>query len=342
MINPYANVNWETTQYIQAVSHEHGTTAATVENLYDQGVRFLPMSNYYPSTPYYPASEYYPSVTHEDLIFAPNAEQHNMGGPRVNVSTRLGSSCHVNSIGSMFSAGSPRGQEPLGCNAEDWRVIFNQIIGMLQYPDAGGICINHVRWSENALDIDDVCNMHNMFPADVLGVEIYNQSCEENTQNGWSIDIWDSVLSRGIRSWGFCAADHGGEISSSHPAPRPFKGRNILLPETVTEHGCLKAYRDGRFYGKIDNTDLKFTNITLTDNLLSVSVDSTDDATIDFICDGSHHMQSGKNATYTIPDGSIYVRVESITANDRIFSNPIMLDVSVHKRGGIPFAVMYD
>lgn len=342
MINPYENVDWGTVSYVQGISHEHGTTEATVQNLYGQGVRFLPMSNYYPSSPYYPASVYYPNITYEDLIFAPNAEQHNMGGPRVNVSTRLGSSCHVNSIGSMFSAGSPRGQEPLGCDGEDWRVVFNQIIGMLQYPDAGGICINHPRWSENALDVDDICNMHNMFPADVLGIEIYNQSCEENTQNGWSIDIWDAVLSRGIRSWGFCAADHGGEISSSHPAPRPFKGRNILLPEALTEYGCLKAYRTGRFYSKIENTDLCFTDITLSGSSLHVAVDSTDDASIDIICDGNHTLISSKSTDYAIPKNATYVRVEAITENDRIFSNPIMMTARTRKRGKVPFAIMYD
>lgn len=342
MINPYANVEWATANRVPAVSHEHGKAEQTVINLYDQGIRFLPMSNYYPSEPYYPGSTFFPGINYPDLIFAPNAEQHNMGGPRVNVATRLGSSCHVCSIGSMFSAGSPQGQTPLGCAGEDWRVVYNDIISLLLYPDAGGICINHPRWSERALDVDDICNMLTSFPDDVMGVEVYNQSCEDDTQTGWAVDIWDEVLIRGLRCWGFFAADHGGEISSAHPYPRPFYGRNILLVEDLTLYECLKAYREGRFYGQLSNTDLAFDSIRLTGRVLAVTVASDDAVTIRVVIDGRATEYSGRTAEVILPESVTYVRVEAHTEGDSIYSNPIMLKAGDTPRHKVPFAVMYD
>lgn len=338
MLNPYDGINWSSALRVPSLSHEHGTAEQTVVNLYQEGIRHIAMSNYYPSQPYYPASQYYPGISYADLLFSPNAEHHTLGGPRVNATSQLGSSAHFNSIGSTFSSGSPSGESPVGCDRQDWRVVFSDIIGMLQYADGGGISINHPVWSEASLDVDDVMAMLD-YADQVLGIEIYNQSCEDSTQNGWALEMWDEILLTGRRCWGFAVPDHGGEISSSHPIPRPFFGRNILLVPALTERDCLLAYRNGNFYAQLGKTDLRFTSIQTQGLTLTVTTENASE--IDVIIDGVPQTISGNSATVTLPSRAVYVRTAARSADDEIFSNPIIFREHGQTRRSVPFSILY-
>lgn len=330
MINPYSGINWGSVEKVCSVTHQHGAYDATVQNLYNRGVRHAAMSNYYPSKPYYPMADFY-TGTYDGLLMSPNAEHHNLGGLRQNGKAMTGS-FHINSVGSLFESGKPLGEEPKGYGGLGWTNAFDEIIAAMQYPDAGGITINHPVWSQGTLDVNDIIAALD-YSDRVLGIEIYNQGCEEQNGTGWALDWWDEILRTGRRCWGFCVADHGGESSYAHPAPA-FSGRNILLVDSFTEYDCLKAYADGRFYGKLNETDFHFAEIDCGNGTFSVSAPGAE--YINIVIDGVYTRYEGASASVAIPYNVTYVRAEAHRSDDSLFTNPVIFGKAEKKKLNFP------
>lgn len=321
MINPYLGVDWETDQRIISISHAHSESQSQFNHLVTGGVQHYAISNYYPSSPTYPLADFFETVP-DGVIASPNAEHHSasVDGTTIHV-------LHFNSLGSTFSSGKPRGETPIGLDGLDWATAFNEILNNLQYEDAGGITLNHPSWSAAQTYIMRI-NLFNWFcrfldhDQRVLGLEIFNTAKE--TEAGESMEVnlklWDDILSTGRRCWGFCVPDHEGQTRND------WEGRNILLVPNVTEHECLKAYRDGRFYGKLANTNLAFRSINLSpSNILTVDTENAD--TINIVSNGKNvHTGSGNHAVYKANNSTKYIRVEAHTDSDSIFSQPIMFD----------------
>lgn len=302
MINPYKDVDWSSSQHIQSFSHRHLYNDATFHEAYERGFRHFPCSNYYPSTPWYPLSSRFNNVP-SDVLGAPNAEHHNMILDGV-----LRSGLHMNGLGSTWTSGKYQGETPVGVN-NTWEYAVDNIIKNLQYPTGGGITINHPVWS--GLSTIDAMRILD-YDERVLGIEIYNDSCEYDNKTGWALDYWDTILKTGRRAWGFCVEDWR------------FTGRNILLVDEFTEQKCLEAYRNGNFYGKINDTDLRFNGITLSSNTLSVKTNNA--TSIKIVVDGNATEYNGNEVSHTLPNAPTYVRVEAHTDSDSIFSNPILFD----------------
>lgn len=172
----------------------------------------------------------------------------------------------------------------------------------------------------------------------VLGIEIFNKTSQDNANHlGWDIETWDTILKTGRRCWGFCVPDHDGEnysiADTTTPPNRQITGLNVLLCEP-TEYDCLKAYREGRFYGKLYNTtNLAFSNISFEGGTLSI--ETVGATKISIIIDGRAFDYVGvNNISADIPDGTTYVRVQAegdyppnrreSDTNDMIFSNPLI------------------
>lgn len=321
MHNPYAGINWGTISKVSSCSHMHCLNQSDFDRIVNGGVKFVAISNYYPSKPDYPLSTNY--TVPSGIIGTVNAEQHNF-----RIYGALKSGLHINSLGSTFSSGSARGETPIGCDGTAVEGIIPKILNQLKYSDAGGITINHPIWSglkqndiEYLLSIDER----------VLGFEIYNANSQLGDANGEGADptdlarelvYWDNILSKGIRCFGFCVADHWGQYSSN------WTGRNILLVDELTEQKCLMAYRKGCFYGQINNTDLAFTNIGFNGTTLNVSTNNA--TSIKVIVNGNSTTYNSSSAIQSIPITATYVRVEAHSDDDSIFSNPIM--IREHKR----------
>ncbi|OYW24749.1 MAG: hypothetical protein B7Z55_01295 [Planctomycetales bacterium 12-60-4] len=93
--DPYADVDWETCDYLHSMSHQHqGQTDASRDEFYAMGYRHFAFSNYYPSAPTYPLPQVW-LAKHPDVIAAPNAEQHSMPDAAL----------HFNSLGSLLATG---------------------------------------------------------------------------------------------------------------------------------------------------------------------------------------------------------------------------------------------
>lgn len=202
-------------------------------------------------------------------------------------------------------------------NNQEREAAFDQILKNLQYNDGGGITINHPQWSRWAShsehpSVNDICTMLDYDPR-VLGIEFYNSTCEYAFEEkvGWDLDTWDAILKTGRSCWGFSVADHRYSYSKER-----MSGLNILLCEQTDEYECLKAYREGRFYGVIHNTSLRFNKIELVERTLSVS--ATDSDFLYFVIVGNYTKVEGISGTIAIPDDTIFVRIEAHNTDNSI------------------------
>lgn len=317
MINPYSTVNWASVLYKPSVSHVHCTNQQRFNKLVDGGVKHVPLSNYHPSKPWYPLDDYF--EVPNDVIGSPNAEFYNMDIENF----------HANGLGSFY-------EEPEPNTKNTWKFKFHKIFENMQYSDAGGITLNHPHWTKSTggqLKNKDLIEMLD-YDKRVLGIEFYNSSSERfnNAGLGWDLDTWDDILLTGRRCWGFCVPDHDLEAETEGYV---WEGRNILLVSEFTEHECLKAYREGRFYGALRNTSLAFNSINVSGD--TISVVTTDASYIDFVVNGNYNRVNGSYATFNIPSGAMYVRIEAHNNDNSIYSNPIILkefvpDISTAKK----------
>lgn len=308
MIHPYADVNWASDLRVVSASHSHMTTQGEFDDAYATGLRCIAPSNYYPSAPWYPLSEHFTGIP-ADVIGLPNAEHHSFSN-----ATYPGT-WHMNSLGSMFTSGDAVG----GYNGY-WNTFVDEVQATLLHPDGGGVTLNHPKWSY--FNWRDMCRVLD-YSSIVLGIEVYNDSAVRGdttpaVRAETSYDDWDAILKTGRRCWGFWSPDHIAQQRED------WLGRCVLLVPTASEYECLKAYRDGKFYGAMMGTGLAFNNISLSGSSLTVETNSATSLT--FITDKGLAVVSAASTVYSIPTGAIYVRVEAIDATgEQIYSQPITL-----------------
>lgn len=308
--NPYDGVNWDACTHVQSLSHVHTywgdeeRIRERVMALYDRGIRHLAISNYEPAHPYYPLHEWLPGLP-EDLLSSPNAEH------RFMTDTPL----HFNSLGSFLKSGKPRGETPRGIRVP-WRDAFAAALAELQYPDGGGVTVNHPAWS--GLRLPTVAAMCAFDPC-VLGIEVYNNTCEDATSTplrGWGDAYWQALLSQGLIVRGLFAVDHG------HAAGR---GRNVLLLPELTERAALQAYRQGAFYCSLEGTT-RLLRMEYRQPVLRVETDNGQ--TIRFVTHvGTVQEISGSVADYIVQGDEVFVRAEIDGPDgELVFTQPILFD----------------
>lgn len=330
IVNPYKNVDWTNVERVASFNHVHGrsgniqtldddyVTEYYFNKVYNYGFRHLPFSNYRPSTPSYPLivkNENGELITiPSDVIQCPNAEH---------VGINYMSANHFSGLGSTWSSGivddptTEKVESDSGANVS-WKYAFDCILKNLQFEDGGGIVINHPEWSKKTGGNLDLKLLKEFLDYDerVIGIEIYN-ACSSDPTNIWALDWWDNVLITGRKVWGFCTCDWINAVTQYIPL-----GRSVLLVNDKTEHDCLKAYRDGAFYGQIKNTSLKFKSIGLIGRNLLITTENAN--YINVIIDGNATQYNTNTVSITVPDDAVYVRAEAHSDDDSIFSNPII------------------
>ena len=191
-------------------------------------------------------------------------------------------------------------------------------------PDGGGITINHPSWSylrhELMLEMLD-------FDPRVLGVEVYNHSSGEADHNAWSEAQWDRILSTGRQCFGFFVPDHPGANSVWH-------GRNIMLVKERSAEACLRAMRQGNWYGAINNRPLSFTRIEFRDDILTAETDKKAVLLV-ISSQGVVRRVVGTKISFKVDDKSrgkhVFLRVTAgdyhapVADPQKLFSQPFML-----------------
>lgn len=311
MRNPYANVDFTNDIRVPSFTHCHVSTQGVFNNTYSKGYKHMPISNYYPSAPFDPTGYTIPN----DVILSPNAEHHNFSFAQY--TTNL---IHMCSLGSTFSSGSPQGETPVGYDGGYWTDFVDQVVANLKYADGGGITINHPTWTRvtKGLDFPDwmIANMLD-YDDRVLGIEILNTGCERHGEGiGYCIESWDNILKSGRKCWGFCTPDW---YISMNMGDKP--GRCVLLVDEFTEEKCLKAFRNGAFFGQEGCTSLGFDSISVSGQ--NVTATSSGATTISAIIDGTRTDYSATTVTVSVPTTAVYIRFEATSADDKIYSNAI-------------------
>ena len=375
MINPYEGVDLRTAVRIHSVSHQHLSHSQTVSDptptqksfneLYASGARHFAISRYRPSINTYPfdyennrfvyvanpfaATEdiktlketYAREITiPEDVIGSPNAE-HVYPYLLYNNVWKRNSNVHINGIGSLYESGTvpdpEKGYDSAGLNIPYSQALRN-IFSNMQYADGGGAIINHPNWTDihKHINIDVVRFICDCLDYDerVLGTDMIEYiNTGEHVQDALipNTQKIDAILSTGRRCWIFCIGDWGTNY-----------GRNeLLIPigiETKAdlEHECLKAYRNGNFFARYRNTDLRITGVSFEDRVFSVTAENADE--IQIITDGETTTYEGNEARQLINRYAKYVRAVAYTKsiegetvpgdiyNDIVFTNPVMIN----------------
>jgi len=202
----------------------------------------------------------------EGILEAPNAEHHAFR----HSDGRSTGPLHMNAPGSAFASGTfdqwqkrrfqtgVRGGYNFG-SGEYWGTAIDRMIAGLIFPDGGGVTVNHPKWS--AYDRNFLLKILDYDPR-VLGIEVIEGGV------GNSEGYWDWVLATGRQCFGFFVPDHS--------IRRPDKnfGVNVLITPERSVHACLKAYREGCFYGaKRGLGELKFTRIAFSGTTVEAETD---------------------------------------------------------------------
>ena len=345
MHNPYAGVAWDTHRQVKSLSHTHITYQSVFDKAVGLGFEHIPATDYTPSEPRYPLSDHFSNIP-SGVIGSPNSEK-----------VAVTDNYHYNALGSTLAGYGYVLVDGKAVKEEcvDYETLFDQIFESLQYEDGGGVTINHpVYASNNAYAFEqrlNQCSERLDYDDRVLGIEVYNCGFEADSQvakgygHGYCyanmFPLWDAILSTGRRCYGFSVIDWFDQAQWDENGDGENEvhnyGAHMLLVPALDEHECLKAYRNGAFYGVIRDTGLRFTNIGLNGNIFFVTVNKT--ARLRIITDSRiSEVEEATEATFVLKDSDIFVRVEAIDDTDTqdgiIFSNAIMLKTKEEVDGG--------
>lgn len=361
---PYGNVNWRTCKKITGCTHMHCLSQQQLDNAFASGLELVSITNYYPSRPWYPLREQTgdllgqkqfgfirDGVWHHkeisfgelfsgegklpppeekeaeklftnlppDLLEIPNTEHHDFADTHPFF--------HITAPGSLLSSGTPeRVKDAFGLFSAGfakgcplpWREAFTHILEELLYPEGGGIIIDHP--AESRIRANQICEMLD-FDSRVLGMEVYN-SCSADEFAASAELLWDEVLSTRRQCFGFCAVDQ----------PRPhWRGKIVLLAEERTPEACLKAMRQGNFYGKITGDTLDFEEISFDGRRFYARTNSSETLFRLIAAPGIVCEKSGREFSFLLPgekaSSYIFLRLDaSLAKREMLYAQPIMLD----------------
>ena len=195
------------------------------------------------------------------VLEAPNAEHHGF----LLENGKPAESLHMCAPGSNFASGTFDAHNMFKTlshgyhygSGEFWGTAIDRMIAGLIYPDGGGVTINHPTWTK--LDRELMLKLLDRDPR-VLGIEVIEGS-GYNSEN-----YWDWALATGRQCFGFFVPDWWVD--------KKVFGANILCVQERTVHACLKAYREGNFYGALNAMDeLAFTRISFNGKTVTAATD---------------------------------------------------------------------
>ena len=372
--NPYKGLDWSRVMRIKTTSHGHCTSQKMLDKYLKRGFGLMTMSNYYPSAPYVPASKMtknYYIMHHEhpvmvkgkltpgpfdwntilegikdridpklagklpfkeggklfkplpkDVLEAPNAEHH---GFRLD-NGKFAANLHMCAPGSAYASGTFDARNRYKTysagyyfgSGEKWRIAVDRMIAGLVHKDGGGVTINHPTWTK--LDRSLMLQILDHDPR-VLGIEVL-----EAGRNSES--YWDAALSTGRQCFGFFVPDWS--------INKEIFGVNVLCVEEKSVHACLKAYREGNFYGAAHGLDeLAFTGLSFDGKCVRASTDKP--ARLEVItAKGVVKTVEGRDVAWNVvsdgngtgPRVDVFARIRATAADgcgEVLYSQPFML-----------------
>jgi hypothetical protein len=161
----------------------------------------------------------------------------------------------------------------------------------------------------------------------ILGIEVI-EGARSNSER-----YWDWVLSTGRQCFGFFVPDH------SIKRPDNSFGVNVLLTPERTVQACLKAYREGNFYGaRRGLNELKFTRVTFKGTTVEAETDKPARLQVITAMGPVQEVANGTSIKWTMEkpplaggkrkDVHMFARVKAYAidgSDEELFSQPYML-----------------
>ena len=266
---------------------------------------------------------YGPDAFAADMLEAPNAEHHGFLLANGKGAGRL----HICAPGSAYVSGTFDAHNRMGTGShgycsgsgEFWGTAIDRMIEKLIVPDGGGVTINHPTWSRHRREF--LLELLDWDPR-VLGIEVLESGV--NSEN-----YWDWVLATGRQCFGFFVPDHG--------LHKEVFGVCVLVVGERTQEACLRAYRNGDFYGAAHGLgELKFTSIGFDGKTVTASTDKP--ATFEIkTARGIVQTTSGTSVEWqapaedknrTGPTVDVFARIKATAADgcgETLFSQAFML-----------------
>jgi hypothetical protein len=152
-----------------------------------------------------------------------------------------------------------------------------------------------------------------------LGIEVYNAHYSRphivfSDPNPLYTDIWDQLLTKGMRLWGFANDD-------SHDPPDFGCSRTTACVSESTPASVMEALKEGRFYG---STGLRLEGVRIHGDLIEIALNTA--ARGRFIGPGGKVCAAteGREAAFRA-SGEAYVRFEAEGGDGRIFLQPFFI-----------------
>ena len=265
----------------------------------------------------------------EDVMEAPNAEHHQFLTEDGKYIDRL----HMNALGSAFASGTfdlrdkfktwSVGKYAPG-TGEFWKTAVNRMIAGLVHPDGGGVTVNHPTWT--SVNRNFLLELLDYDPR-VLGIEVIEGAATNSERH------WDWVLASGRQCFGFFVPDH-----SIRRADGSF-GVNVLVTPEKSVRSCLKAYREGNFYGaKRGLGELAFTRISFDGETVEAATDRPARLEVITAVGVAKKEERSTAVKWTLPRDypgcgpkrgiHVFARVKATAADgsgEELFSQPFML-----------------
>jgi hypothetical protein len=363
---PYAGVDWSRAHQIRTTTHGHCDNQNMLNAYLKRGFEFLTVSNYYPSAPRFPLADVHaydfrmkhdfpvvvkgkrldgpfdwtaivsawkdelPEEQRKQLPFtrgkklfkplppgmleAPNAEHHYFLDRAAKKVVR---GLHLCSPGSVFASGTFDKRNRFKTHSkgwcygsgEPWPIAVDRMLAGLIDPKGGGVTINHPTWSK--MDYDFPAEMLDYDPR-ILGMEVINGRY-------FSEDYWDYTLKSGRQCYGFFVPDWS-----------LWRGCNVLLVKERTVSACLRAYREGNFYGALHGGGVKFTHLSYDGRTLEAATDAP--VTFELIsAQGKIVEKTDKALSFKVPATAqkhVYFRLKALATDasgEILYSQPFMV-----------------
>ena len=265
-----------------------------------------------------------PEDVPQGILEAPNAEHF---GFKLKNGKDEARNLHICAPGSAYASGTFDARNRMKTQShgycmgsgEFWGTAVDRMIEGLVCPDGGGVTINHPTWTK--LDRAFLLELLDWDPR-VLGIEIL----EAGTN---SEHYWDWALSTGRQCFGFCVPDHSQHIEDF--------GVSVLVVQERSVEACLRAYRNGDFYGSAHGLgELRFTSISFGD--MSVRATTDKPARFEIVtARGVQKTVEGTSVEWTCPADDkdrkgpqveVFARIHATAIDgcgERLFSQAYML-----------------
>lgn len=167
------------------------------------------------------------------------------------------------------------------------------------------VCYNHPHWS---MEDPTVFTQY----TGMFAMEIFNTDCNSLGIPEWNVQSWEWMLRRNKRIHCICADDNHNKRPLEDPLCDCFGGWVMIKAPALTYENMISALENGAFYS---STGPQIHSLYIEDGVLHVTCSEAQDIVMATFGRKYGHLraqpgQSVTGASFPIPKGCLYVRVE--------------------------------